>query len=178
MLSAASLFFFLMRRRPPRSTRTDTLFPYTTLFRSGVILVTINYRLGALGYFAHPALSAAKPRREALANYGLMDQMAALRWVQKNIAAFGGDPGKVTLFGESAGAIGVTTILAHSEAKGLFARAIVQSGVGLLDPRPLIEQEALGTALAARAGAPPSATIDALRALSADARVAAGDVRA
>ena len=156
---------------------TFPAFDGTAFARQGVILVTINYRLGALGYFAHPALSAAKPRREALANYGLMDQMAALRWVQKNIAAFGGDPGKVTLFGESAGAIGVTTILAHSEAKGLFARAIVQSGVGLLDPRPLIEQEALGTALAARAGAPPSATIDALRALSADALVAAGDVR-
>src|SRR3546814_2021116 len=111
---------------------TFPAFDGTAFARQGVILVTINYRLGALGYFAHPALSAAKPRRDALANYGLMDQMAALRWVQKNIAAFGGDPGKVTLFGESAGAIGVTTILAHSEAKGLFARASVQSGVGLL----------------------------------------------
>ncbi|WP_432768979.1 MAG: carboxylesterase family protein [Sphingopyxis sp.] len=156
---------------------TFPAFDGTAFAQQGVILVTINYRLGALGYFAHPALSAAKPPREALANYGLMDQMAALRWIQKNIAAFGGDPGKVTLFGESAGAIGVTTILAQPQAKGLFARAIVQSGVGLLDPRPLIEQEALGTALAARAGAPPSATIDALRALSADALVAAGDVR-
>src|SRR3546814_4170229 len=99
--------------------------------------------VGALGYFAHPALSAAKPRGEALANYGLMDQLAALRWVKKNIAAFGGDPRQITLFGESAGAIGVTTILAQPEAKGLFAKAIVQSGVGLLDPRPLGEQEAL-----------------------------------
>src|SRR3546814_16031081 len=114
-----------MIRRPPQSTRTDTLFPYSTRFRS-----TINYRLGALGYFAHPALSAAKPRGEALANYGLMDQLAALRWVKKNIAAFGGDPRQITLFGESAGAIGVTTILAQPEAKGLFAKAIVQSGVG------------------------------------------------
>src|SRR3546814_21178765 len=91
--------------------------------------------VGALGYFAHPALSAAKPRGEALANYGLMDQLAALRWVKKNIAAFGGDPRQITLFGESAGAIGVPTILAQPEAQGLFAKATVQSGVGILDPR-------------------------------------------
>jgi len=156
---------------------TFPAFDGTAFARQGVILVTVNYRLGALGYFAHPALSASKPRGEALGNYGLMDQLAALRWVQKNIAVFGGDPRQVTLFGESAGAIGVTTILAQPEAKGLFARAIVQSGIGLLDPRPLDEQEALGAALAQRAGAPPSVSLDALRALSADALVAAGDVR-
>ena len=156
---------------------TFPVFDGTAFARQGVVLVTINYRLGALGYFAHPALSAAKPRGEALANYGLMDQLAALRWVKKNIAAFGGDPRQITLFGESAGAIGVTTILAQPEAKGLFAKAIVQSGVGLLDPRPLGEQEALGAALAARAGAPPSASLDALRALPAAALVAAGEVR-
>lgn len=156
---------------------TFPAFDGTAFARQGVILVTINYRLGALGYFAHPALTAGKRRGEALANYGLMDQLAALRWVQKNIAAFGGDPGQVTLFGESAGAIGVTTILAQPEAKGLFTRAIVQSGVGLLDPRPLAEQEALGAALAARAGVPPSASLDALRALPAAVLVAAADVR-
>ncbi len=156
---------------------TFPAFDGTAFARQGVVLVTINYRLGALGYFAHPALTAAKPHGEALANYGLMDQLAALRWVQRNIAAFGGDPEQVTLFGESAGAIGVMTILAQPEAKGLFARAILQSGVGLLDPRPLREQEALGAALTERAGAPPSASLDALRALRADALVAAGNAR-
>lgn len=156
---------------------TFPAFDGTALARQGVILVTINYRLGALGYFAHPALTEGAPPGEAIANYGLMDQLAALRWVQKNIAAFGGDPRQVTLFGESAGAIGVTTILAQPEAKGLFARAIVQSGVGLLDPRPLAEQEALGAALALRAGARADASLAELRALPAAGLVAAGEVR-
>ncbi|WP_158514503.1 carboxylesterase/lipase family protein [Sphingopyxis macrogoltabida] len=156
---------------------TFPAFDGTAFARQGVILVTINYRLGSLGYFAHPSLSKGAPRGEAIANYGLMDQLAALRWVRKNIAAFGGDPHQVTLFGESAGAIGVTTILALPEAKGLFARAIVQSGVGLLDPRPLAEQEALGAALALRAGARIDASPAELRALPAAALVAAGDVR-
>jgi para-nitrobenzyl esterase len=156
---------------------TFPAFDGSAFARQGVILVTINYRLGALGYFAHPALNAGKPRGEALANYGLMDQLAALRWVQKNIAAFGGDPAEVTLFGESAGAIGVTTILAQPEAKGLFARAIVQSGVGLLDPAPLAQQERSGLALAGRAGAEADATLADLRALPAAALVAAGEER-
>src|SRR3546814_20222589 len=77
---------------------TFPAFDGTAFARQGVILVTINYRLGALGYFAHPALSAARPQGEALATYGLMDQFAALRWVQDNSAAFGGHPEQVTLF--------------------------------------------------------------------------------
>ncbi|ODU78380.1 MAG: hypothetical protein ABT10_22840 [Novosphingobium sp. SCN 63-17] len=145
--------------------------------RQGVILVTINYRLGALGYFAHPALTAEASPGEALANYGLMDQIAALRWVQRNIAAFGGDPRKVTLFGESAGAISVTTILAQPAAKGLFARAIVQSGVNLFDPRPLAAEETLCRALAVRAGAGADASASALRALPVASVVAASEAR-
>lgn len=156
---------------------TFPAFDGTAFARQGVILVTINYRLGALGYFAHPLLTKGAPRGEAIANYGLMDQLAALRWVQKNIAAFGGDPRQVTLFGESAGAIGVTTILAQAEAKGLFARAIVQSGVGLLDPRPLAEQEALGAALVRRAGVRADASLAELRAVPVAALVTAGEVR-
>lgn len=156
---------------------TFPVFDGTAFARQGVILVTINYRLGALGYFAHPALTADAPRGEAIGNYGLMDQLAALRWVKANIAAFGGDPEAVTLFGESAGAIGVTTLLAMPEAKGLFSRAIVQSGIALAEPPALADEEARGAALAARAGAGPSATAADLRALPADSLVRAGEGR-
>ena len=157
---------------------TFPVFDGSAFARQDVILVTINYRLGALGFFAHPALTAEARRGEAFGNYAMMDQLAALRWLKTNIVAFGGDPKQVTLFGESAGAIGVSTLLANPEAKGLFARAIIQSGVGLLDPRTLAEQEALGTQLAERAGAGPAATPAALRALSVDALLAAPTDRA
>lgn len=156
---------------------TFPAFDGSALARQGVIVVTVNYRLGALGYFAHPALTRAAPKDEATGNYGLMDQLAALRWVQANIAAFGGDPRQVTLFGESAGAIAVSTLLANPEAKGLFARAIVQSGVGLADMKTLVDEEARGLAIAARAGAEPSASADELRALPVEALVKAGEVR-
>ncbi len=95
--------------------------------RAGVVLVTINYRLGPLGFFAHPALSAAAPDGTS-GNQGLKDQVAALRWVHENIGAFGGDPGNVTIFGESAGAASVCWLLVVPEAKGLFQRAIAESG--------------------------------------------------
>ncbi|WP_277315285.1 carboxylesterase family protein [Sphingomonas sp. AOB5] len=153
---------------------TFPAFDGTALARQGVVVVTINYRLGALGYFAHPAVIAAAPRGEAVANYGLMDQLAALRWVQRNIAAFGGDPHQVTLFGESAGAIGVTTILAQPQAKGLFARAIVQSGIALFEPRPLARQAALDVDLATRAGAAAGGSMADLRRIPVAALVAAG----
>ncbi|GAB3341551.1 carboxylesterase family protein [Larkinella ripae] len=100
------------------------------LARKGVIVVTINYRLGALGYLAHPAL-AAESRHQSTGNYGLLDQIAALKWVQRNIAQFGGNPAQVTLFGESAGGFAVGALLACPLAKGLFHRAILQSGTGL-----------------------------------------------
>jgi para-nitrobenzyl esterase len=97
--------------------------------RHGVVLVSVNYRLGRFGFFAHPALT-----REAggapLANYGYMDQIAALQWVRRNIAAFGGDPGDVTLFGQSAGGISVLDLMASPAARGLFGKAIVESGGG------------------------------------------------
>ncbi|WP_439540503.1 carboxylesterase/lipase family protein [Sphingomonas sp.] len=152
---------------------TFPVFDGTAFARQGVILVTINYRLGPLGYFAHPALRASAPRGEAIANYGLMDQLAALRWVQNNIAALGGNPRQVTLFGESAGAIAVTTILTQPQAKGLFAKAIIQSGISLFEPRPLAEQEALDVDLASRAGLKPDGTLADLRALPAASLVAA-----
>lgn len=99
----------------------------------GVVLVTINYRLGPFGFFAHPGLSA-KAGREGAGNYGLLDQIAALKWVQRNIAAFGGDPDCVTIFGESAGAGSVACLMASPLARGLFHRAIMQSGFAQAEP--------------------------------------------
>lgn len=98
------------------------------LARRGVVLVSISYRLGRLGYFAHPALTREAADGGKLANYGLMDQVAALQWVRRNIAAFGGDPARVTIFGQSAGALSVQALMASPPARGLFQRAIVQSG--------------------------------------------------
>ena len=98
--------------------------------RGGVVLVSINYRLGRLGVFAHPALTAENADNGRLANYGLMDQIAALQWVSRNIAAFGGDPNNVTIFGESAGGLSVNALMVSPEARGLFHRAISQSGYG------------------------------------------------
>ena len=93
----------------------------------GVVEVTINYRLGPFGFMAHPALSAESPNHVS-GNYGLLDQIEALKWVQRNIASFGGDPHKVTIFGESAGSVSVGCLIASPLAKGLFQRAIMESG--------------------------------------------------
>jgi para-nitrobenzyl esterase len=136
--------------------------------RDGVVVVTINYRLGALGYFAHPALTKAAKSGEPLGNYGLMDQIAALKWVQRNIAAFGGDPKNVTVFGESAGGMSTLAILATPSAKGLYQKAIVESGLGWTTPSTLADQEKLGAAALAKAGVPETATAADLRALPAD----------
>lgn len=97
------------------------------LARKGVVLVSINYRVGPLGFLAHPELSAESPHHVS-GNYGLLDQMAGLCWIQKNIAAFGGDPNRVTIFGESAGGISVSMLCASPLAKGLFHGAISESG--------------------------------------------------
>jgi para-nitrobenzyl esterase len=105
----------------------EPLFNGETLARHGVVLVTANYRLGVFGFFAHPELTE-ESAHHASGNYGLMDQIQALRWVQQNIAKFGGDPAKVTIFGESAGAADVNSLIASPLTKGLFIRAIAQSG--------------------------------------------------
>lgn len=97
------------------------------LVKKGVILVTINYRLGVFGSLAHPALSADSERGVS-GNYGTLDQVAALRWVRENISAFGGDPDNITIFGESAGAWSVSELMATPLAQGLFHKAIGQSG--------------------------------------------------
>jgi para-nitrobenzyl esterase len=141
--------------------------------KSGVVLVSLNYRLGRFGFFAHPALTAANPGNEMLGNYGYMDQLAALQWVQRNIQAFGGDPANVTLFGESAGGASALALMTTPLARGLFQKVIVQSGGGrgpLLPMREMPSAEAVGVAFAAKAGieGKDAAALTALRALPAD----------
>lgn len=135
------------------------------LAKRGAVVVTINYRLGHLGFFAHPALEGEDGER--LYNFGLMDQIAALRWVQENIASFGGDRDNVTLFGESAGARSVMSLMTSPKAHGLFHKAIIQSSYTLPD---LPRETALtrGERLAEHLNL-PNATADKLRELPADA---------
>jgi para-nitrobenzyl esterase len=102
---------------------TQSTYDGASLAARGVVLVTINYRLGVLGFFSHPELSAKSPHHTS-SNYGLMDQMAALGWLQSNIAQFGGDPQNVTLFGESAGAIDAAMLMTSPLSGGLFRRVI------------------------------------------------------
>ena len=136
-----------------------------TLARKGLVVVTINYRLGLFGFLAHPELSKESDRN-ASGNYGTLDQIAALQWVQKNIAAFGGDPNRVTIAGQSAGAGSVHTLTASPLAKGLFQRAIAESGSSVVPnnrmPR-LVQAEELGAKFAESKGA---RDIAALRAMS------------
>jgi len=120
------------------------------LAADGAVVVTINYRLGALGFLAHPALAS----HGAAGNYGLMDQQAALRWVQRNIAHFGGDPGNVTIAGQSAGGLSVLAQMVSPGARGLFQRAIVQSGTFALNQRPLATAETAGETFATAVGCP------------------------
>jgi len=144
------------------------------LARRGVVVVSFNYRLGRLGFFALPALTAAADG-EPVGNYGLLDQIAALRWVQANVAAFGGDPASVTVFGESAGGVSVDALMASPLARGLFARAISESGPALFGTVPLAEAERAGLAEAARLGAGGPDAVAALRAVSADSILEGGE---
>ena len=105
----------------------------TNLARQGAVVVSINYRLGALGFLAHPELSAESPEGIS-GNYGLMDQIAALRWIEKNISAFGGNPENVTIVGESAGALSVMWLMTAPPARGLFDKAIMQSAYMVSSP--------------------------------------------
>ena len=150
------------------------------LARKGVVYVSIAYRVGVLGFLAHPGLSAENDRHVS-GNYGLMDQIEALKWVQANIAAFGGDPKKVTVFGESAGGMAVSMLAASPLAKGLFRGAMSESGGSFAAPRnpplpgenmvTLKDAEQAGLAVAEKAGAK---TVAELRALPADKISAAG----
>jgi para-nitrobenzyl esterase len=144
----------------------------THLAQKGVVLVTINYRLGIFGFFAHPELTRESPHH-ASGNYGLLDQVAALQWVQTNIAAFGGDPSRVAVWGQSAGAFSVGALLASPLSKGLFQRAIADSGlsVGGSPITDLATAEKRGEQFAQEHHA---VSLEKLRALPADELVKAG----
>jgi para-nitrobenzyl esterase len=129
---------------------SEPLYDGVKLAKQGIVLVSINYRLGLLGYLAHPALSAESPQRLS-GNYGLLDQVEALKWVRDNIAAFGGDPGQVTIAGESAGGLSVIALMASPLSQGLFKRAIVQSGY--MPSYRALHEDALGQPSAEAAGA-------------------------
>jgi para-nitrobenzyl esterase len=148
---------------------TNALYDGTHFAERGVVLVTVNYRLGRLGFFAHPALTAEQPAGP-LANYGMMDNLAALKWVQDNIAAFGGDPKNVTAFGESAGGILINDLMASPKSKGLFAKAISESGFGRIPGLPMAQAEKVGVTYASGLGVTASGpeAMKALRALSAE----------
>jgi para-nitrobenzyl esterase len=149
------------------------------LARRGVVLVSVSYRVGALGFLAHKELTAESGKGSG--TYGMMDQIAALKWVQRNIAAFGGDPAKVTVFGESAGGIAVSMLTASPKAKGLFRAAISESGgnfgsarggdEGGLTMPTLAKAEAQGAGLLAKLGV---ASIADARKIPAEAILAAG----
>ena len=152
---------------------SNAIYDGTHFAERGVVLVTVNYRLGRLGFFAHPALTAESPKG-ALGNYGIMDNIAALKWVKANISNFGGDPTNVTAFGESAGGILINFLMTAPEAKGLFAKAISESGFGRSAGVPIRGDDArtgekIGIAYATSVGVSGSGpdAAKALRALSA-----------
>ena len=143
---------------------SERMYDGAKLAARGVVVVSINYRLGVLGYLAHPQLSAESPQRIS-GNYGLLDQIEALRWVQRNISAFGGNPANVTIAGESAGGLSVMYLMASPQARGLFTRAIAQSAYMISMPElkraRFGEQaaEAIGSRLATALGSPDIADL-------------------
>jgi len=142
------------------------LYDGTELAQHGVIVVSFNYRLGWFGFLDFPALAAEHPD-EPHGNYGLMDQIAALQWVQKNIAAFGGDPSNVTIFGESAGGMSVNDLMVSPPARGLFSKAISESGLGLIDTPTEAQAQTMAANFARRMGAGDTNGAEQLKALRA-----------
>ncbi len=157
------------------------LYDGSQLAKRGVVVVTINYRLGRFGSFAHPLLTK-EAAGGPVANYGMLDMVASLEWVKRNIAAFGGDTGNVTIFGESAGGMAVQKLMTMPSARGLFHKAIVQSGAGRENVQYLDKPNARGVPSAESDGeafvkslSVTAASVGDLRAISADAIIAAGD---
>jgi para-nitrobenzyl esterase len=157
-------------------TASSPTYQSTRLPQQGIVLVTANYRLGPFGYLAHPALSANDPNGVS-SNYGILDQIAALKWIKNNVAAFGGDPDNVTIFGESAGAQAVSELIASPLADGLYHKAIMQSGVYSWHPiglkhgfRGIPSAEVIGQSFFTLNGlATMTASAAELRAISSDA---------
>src|SRR5262245_54256207 len=140
-----------------------------SMAKKGVVAITVNYRLGVFGFFSHPELTKESPQH-ASGNYGLFDQNAALEWVRQNIAAFGGDPKRVTIAGESAGSIAVSAQMASPLSKGLIAGAIGESGsiLGALSAVPLADSEQAGVKFAAGLGKGEAPSLADLRAITAE----------
>jgi para-nitrobenzyl esterase len=167
----ASVFVWIHGGALQGGSSKEPMYDGARLSAHGVVVVTINYRLGVLGYLALPALSAESPLGVS-GNYGLLDQIEALRWVKRNIGAFGGDPSNVTVAGESAGGLSVMYLLASPEARGLFAKAIAESAYMISTPE--LKQprygapagEDSGTSLAAALHAPDLAALRAMEALA------------
>jgi para-nitrobenzyl esterase len=150
----------------------------TELAKRGAVVISINYRLGPLGLFAHPALTAESKPDEPLGNYCLLDMMAALRWTRDNIAAFGGNPGNITISGSSAGGTSCLFLMGIPQAQGLFHKAIIHSSGGIQNIQTLSEAEAAGLRLSERLGLGAQATsADLRRAAAGDIAVGVGAIR-
>jgi para-nitrobenzyl esterase len=166
----APVFFWIYGGAFWGGASRDELYDGARLAAHGVVVVTINYRVGVLGWLAHPQLDAESPLHIS-GNYGLLDQIAALKWVKKNVAAFGGDPANVTIAGESAGGLSVVYLMASPEARGLFSKAIAESAY--MVSMPELRQRKFGLPAAEEAGVQLSAALHAsnmamLRAVSAE----------
>jgi para-nitrobenzyl esterase len=154
----APVFFWIYGGALWGGASNDPIYDGARLARRGVIVVTINYRLGVLGWLAHPELSAESPLGIS-GNYGLLDQIAALRWVKHNVRAFGGDPSNVTIAGESAGGLSVIYLMASPDARGLFAKAIAQSAYMVSTPE--LKQAKYGMPSAEESGLELAAAVHA-----------------
>jgi para-nitrobenzyl esterase len=142
-----------------------------SMARKGIVSITVNYRLGIFGYFSHPELTSESPNHSS-GNYGYLDQVASLQWIKANIAAFGGDPNRVTIAGESAGSISVSALMCSPLSKNLIAGAISSSGslLGAMSPVPISDGEKNGLKVSADLAA---ASLASLRALPAEKLLAA-----
>lgn len=156
--AGAPVFVWIHGGSLVKGSSREPLYDGARMAEQGVVVVSINYRLGVLGYLAHPGLSAESADGVS-GNYGLLDQIAALRWVRDNIAAFGGDPGNVTIAGESAGGLSVMYLMASPQARGLFAKAIAQSAYMI--STPALKEKQFGERPAQETGALLGAAVHA-----------------